>query len=129
MKRGDIFLGLALIVGLAYFFVPHFWEKDKETASGKLYARITVDGKPYQTVELTKEAKEYDIKTKYGYNILKVYNNGAQMIDADCPDKLCLTFGFVDGRGQSIVCLPHRVMVEVVDESGSGGGDIDAVSV
>ncbi|WP_040950738.1 NusG domain II-containing protein [Gorillibacterium massiliense] len=126
MKRGDILLGVIVLAIAAFFLVPKFTHHNTP-ASGARYAKITIDGDHYKTVELTKEASELDIKSKYGYNILKIYNNGAQMIDADCPDKVCLTFGFVSKVGQTIVCLPHRVLVEIVDENGKGNGDIDAV--
>ena len=39
------------------------------------------------------------------------------MIDADCSDKLCLEQGYISKPGESIVCLPHRVMIQVIGEN------------
>ena len=127
MKRGDILLGVIVLAIAAFFIVPKFTNNEAAPPGGNLYARVTVDGKLYQTVELTEEAADYDIVSAQGYNILKVHDFGVEMIDADCPDKVCLTFGFITKVGQSIVCLPHRVLVEIVDENGEGNGEVDAV--
>jgi hypothetical protein len=32
---------------------------------------------------------------------------------ADCPDKLCVSHREIFREGESIVCLPHRVVVTV----------------
>ncbi|MFD1177376.1 NusG domain II-containing protein [Paenibacillus puldeungensis] len=128
MKRGDILLiGIIVVIALA-FLVPRWLDENSSEKNhndnGKV-ARITVDGKLFKTVKLTGKEQTIDIKTKYGENILKVHDNGIEMTDADCPDKICLTFGFVDRNGGTIVCLPHKLMVEVVGGSGEGA-DVDA---
>ncbi|WP_068782849.1 NusG domain II-containing protein [Paenibacillus phocaensis] len=127
MKRGDILL-IGLIVAVALVFLVPRWLDDSSENNhnnGERVARITVDGKLFKTVQLTGEEQTVDIETEYGSNILKVHDYGIEMIDADCPDKVCLTFGFIDRNGGTIVCLPHKLMVEVV--STGGGEDVDAL--
>ncbi|MGG6311537.1 NusG domain II-containing protein [Paenibacillus macerans] len=128
MKRGDILL-IGLIVAVALAFLVPRWlggdSSEKNHNNVDRVAKITVDGKLFKTVQLTGEEQNVDIRTEYGYNILKVHDNGIEMIDADCPDKLCLTFGFIDRNGGTIVCLPHKLMVEVV--ASGEGDDVDAV--
>lgn len=128
MKRGDILLiGIIVVIALA-FLVPRWLDEnlsEKNHNNNEKVARITVDGKLFKTVKLTGKEQTIDIKTQYGENILKVHDNGIEMVDADCPDKVCLTFGFVDRNGGTIVCLPHKLMVEVVGGSGEGA-DVDA---
>lgn len=127
MKRGDILLiGLVVIVALA-FLIPRWFEpSEKNHNETPRVAKITVDGKFFKTVELTKEEQTIDVKTKFGYNNLKVHDYGIEMIDADCPDKVCLSFGFIERNGGTIVCLPHRLMVEIVGAPGEGD-DIDVI--
>ena len=36
------------------------------------------------------------------------------MKDAECPDKLCMRQGAISRDGQTIVCLPHKLVVEVI---------------
>ena len=52
-----------------------------------------------------------------GTNLLVVENGRAKMIDANCPDKLCVKQGWVKYTGQCITCLPNKLTVTVV------GGD------
>lgn len=55
-----------------------------------------------------------------GHNTLTIAGGKAFMSDASCPDKLCMHQGRVSKGGQSIVCLPNRVVVRIEGESDSG---------
>lgn len=85
---------------------------------------VTVDGKEIAGYPLSKDS-EIEI-TGYlgGTNILKIEKGSACILDADCPDKLCVHMGKISRNGQSIVCLPHRVIVTV---DGKSDGEPDAV--
>ncbi len=121
-KKADLILLASLLLIASFFIVFPILMKEKSAADQELFAKITVDGKLYKTVKLEATEQELEIRTKYGYNLLKLHNRGIQMIEADCPDLLCLTFGAATAIGQTIVCLPHRLMVEVVGGTGTGGG-------
>ena len=43
------------------------------------------------------------------------------MKEADCPDKYCVKQGKIKNVGETIVCLPHKVVVEI--EKTSKGTD------
>ena len=43
-----------------------------------------------------------------------IKNGMAYMKHADCPDKLCVNTGKICRTSEKIVCLPNRVMVEVI---------------
>lgn len=79
------------------------------------YAEITVDGKIYRKIPLSEHSgdEQIDIKTAYGYNIIEIKDKSIKVIDADCRDKICLRSGFISEPGQIIVCLPHKLMIEV----------------
>ncbi|GIP54258.1 MULTISPECIES: NusG domain II-containing protein [Paenibacillus] len=128
MKRGDILLIGLIVVIAAAFLVPRWLGGDssEKDHNEKRVAKITVDGKLFRTVELTGEEQTVEIKTEFGYNLLKVHDYGIEMIDADCPDKVCLTFGFVERNGGTIVCLPHKLIVEISGSSGEGD-DVDVI--
>jgi len=124
MKKGDIWIGVVLLGVLAWFIVP-FLAKE-ETSGASASAVITVNGEHYRTVELTESAHEIEIETSRGYNLLRISHNGIEMIEADCPDQLCLGFGHVHRKGGTIVCLPNRIFVEIIGADGNGD-DVDAV--
>lgn len=62
-----------------------------------------------------------------GYNLIVVGPEGVSITEADCPDQLCVKQGLIDGGGQSIICLPHRLCVRLVSLSGQEEG-LDALA-
>lgn len=113
MKKGDIFIILfaaVLSVGLLVFYRISATQQYHHK-----YAVIMIDGKVYKKVSLddVNHKEEIPIVTKQGKNILLVKNGGVQVIHAECPDKICMKEGFIDKPGQSIVCLPFRIVVEI----------------
>ena len=61
-----------------------------------------------------------------GTNLLVIADGSASVAEADCPDALCIHMEQIHRAGQSIVCLPHQVVVEVVDGSDENGVDLIA---
>lgn len=127
MKRGDLILiGIVIVAALA-FIVPKWLLPDtNEHTNHNVYAEITIDGKLYKQVPLTEEEQTIEVATDHGVNILKIHDHGIEMYEADCPDQLCVNFGFVTRKGETIVCLPHRVLVELKSDA-AGESDTDAV--
>lgn len=103
--------------------------RNEHYAQGDLKAVITVNGKEYKTVSLTKEEQIIEMKTKFGHNILKVYDYGIQMTYSDAPLPIALEMGFISRPRQQIICIPARLMVEVVnpDRSIDDDDELDAV--
>jgi Uncharacterized protein conserved in bacteria len=124
IKRWDIIL-IALLVVLSFIpeiiFAATADKNDKET-----YAEITLDGKLYKKVSLSenKGEKEINIKTEYGYNLIKIKDQSIAIIDADCPDKICERPGYISRPGQNLVCLPHKLMVEVKGYNSNNADEI-----
>ena len=48
-----------------------------------------------------------------GHNTVVIKDGEVCVTQADCPDKVCVKTGKVNAAGQTIVCLPHRVVVEI----------------
>ena len=57
-----------------------------------------------------------------GSNILVIENGEAYLIEANCPDKLCVRQGHIHSTGQVITCLPNRLTVTIY--GADGGVDI-----
>ncbi len=85
-------------------------------------AVIRVDGEIYEKINLDTVAVAYDmeIKTEFGYNKLHIEHDGISVTEADCRDHICMDQGKVSQAGVPIVCLPHRLTIEIE------GDDIDA---
>lgn len=108
-----IFLILCILCAVFYLVKPR--EKS-------LTAQISSNGKLIKTVNLDENA-EFTVENN-GYNTIKVENGKIAVIDADCPDKVCVNRGFTDSGTLPIVCLPHKLVITV---KGSDG-NIDAVA-
>lgn len=90
--------------------------------------KVSVNNREYGVYSLNKNQKivigEDDWK-----NILEIKNGSANMIKADCPDKVCVNHASISKNGETIVCLPHKVVVEVIDGEETQGEDkIDIIS-
>ncbi|WP_028530872.1 NusG domain II-containing protein [Paenibacillus sp. HW567] len=129
MKRGDFMLILLVLLAAGSIYGIKWYNNHSEHyAQGDLKAVITVDGKEYKTVTLTKEEQIIHIKTKFGHNILKVYDYGIQMTYSDAPLPIAINMGFISRPRQQIICIPARLLVEVFNPLSSGGDDeLDAV--
>ena len=69
-----------------------------------------------------------DINGIGGQNRLIIENGRAYMQEADCPDKLCVKQGNISMKGQSIICLPHKVVAEIVaDDSANENDSVDII--
>ena len=42
------------------------------------------------------------------------------MTDADCGDHTCIETGDINDVGESIVCLPHRLVLKITAEEENG---------
>lgn len=88
------------------------------------YVSVSVGGEIVAELPLDEDAS-LPIETEGGRNLLVIEDGAARIESADCPDLLCVKMGSVRWAGESIVCLPHRVVVTV--EEGPDGG-FDAAS-
>ena len=130
MKRGDfIIILLALLTAGSIYGVEWINSNNEQYQQGELQAIITVDGKEYKTVSLTKEEQIIDIQTKFGHNTLKVFDYGIQMTYSDAPLRIALEMGFISRPKQQIICIPARIMVEVFNpnKSVNDEDELDAI--
>lgn len=73
-------------------------------------AVIRVDGKEYKTVDIN--STDIDEITVNGVTV--VYGGGEIYIkDSSCRDRICMNAGHLSKKGQSSVCAPNRVSVEI----------------
>ena len=91
-------------------------------------ARITVNGETVREIDLSAVTGEasFVIETEAGVNTVAVRPGGIRVLDADCPDQVCVHQGWLEGGAVPIVCLPHRLVISLV--SGGSADALDAVS-
>ena len=74
---------------------------------------MSVDGKVEREIDLSKDGDYGIVDDNGAYNIINIKGGVAKMKDANCPDKLCMHQGHISKNGESIVCLPHGLIVEI----------------
>ncbi|MCL2322253.1 MAG: NusG domain II-containing protein [Oscillospiraceae bacterium] len=112
MKKFDIAL---IVIFMVLSFIPQAIYTINNRRFKDEYIEIKVDGKVYKTIDFKKLSKDetVDIDTEKGHNEILISKDGAKMIAADCRDQICIKEGLIHKPGESIVCLPHNVIINI----------------
>lgn len=120
LKKGDFWLiGGLLFLAALLFACSAWWPKEPGAT-----VCVMVDDKRYAVYPLGIDT-EADILTPYGHNRLVIRDGAARIVDADCPQQICVRRRAIRASGEVIVCLPHRVVVTV---EGGDRADVDAIT-
>lgn len=129
MKIGDYsIILLILIMSFVIFFV--FKNNIEILNNSNKYAIITVNGEEIEKIEINSETNglEMPIETEFGYNLLEFSDQGVRSVEASCPDKIDVLQGYITDPGEMIVCLPNRLVVEIVSEQNTNVDEVDVVN-
>lgn len=86
------------------------------------YVLVEIDGKTVGEYRLDQDA---EIEINGGTNILVIKDGKAFLSEANCPDKTCVKTGSIHYSGESIICLPNKVVIKI---KGNSRGFVDLVS-
>ncbi len=122
IQKTDIFfLSILLSAGVLLAVFIYF----PRTSVGT-YVEIRVDGEKTAAYPLSADRRE-TVHTASGENTIMIQNGAVSMTAADCPDKVCVSMRRISRSGETIVCLPHKLVLEIKN-SGNGGNSLDAVT-
>lgn len=48
------------------------------------------------------------------YNIFLCQDGKVRMLVSNCPDQICVRHNAVSATGENIICLPHKMMIEII---------------
>lgn len=111
-----IFFVLAAVISLVCFY------KFDKAEGG--YVAVVVNKEIKETFSLS-ENREYTISDGEHINIIKIEDGKVWITEANCPDKLCVKQRKIDKNGQSVICLPNKVVVKIVSDKEN---EVDEVS-
>lgn len=118
IKKADIILAAALILaGLAMSYMLSFGQ-EKGTR-----VEIYADGSLYGIYDLD-EDREITVAENGHTNIIAIRDGSVYMKSSDCSGHDCISQGSISKTGQSIICLPNRVVAEIT----GGSSELDAVA-
>lgn len=104
IRKADIIL---IILVIAAGIAATVMLPGAEASGGSVY--VTIDGSEYGTYPLS-EDRDIDLGTG---NVIRIKDGKVRMISATCHGHDCMKQGSISRAPESIICLPHKVVVEI----------------
>lgn len=123
IKKDTILIGGILLTAFLFWLIPLLLNRinRKSPAAVSVYQ----DGQLLASYPLTDDLTEAIPWEENGYNLLLIENGAASVTDATCPDQICVRQRAISKNGESIICLPHRLVLQI---EGEEEGALDAVT-
>jgi len=123
IKRWDIIIVFSLILlSFLPFVIFSYVQSINITKASVKVAIISVNNKEIDRILLTNHTG-IDIFDVYdddgGLNTIEVNNGRIRIKGADCGDQICVLTGFIYKPGETIICLPHKLVIEIQSVEGS----------
>lgn len=130
IKKQALCVGIvAVVILLSAVFISMRYFAAK--AQDVIYAYVYSDDKLIDTINLTAVEEPYTFTVgdeNSGFNTVKVMHNSIGIVDASCPDHVCINTGFIDSSLLPIVCLPNKLVIEIGTEQKSSDEIFDSVT-
>ena len=122
IKKADIIL---LIVILAVGIPMSVLSLTAGTGGDKV--KISTDGQVYGIYPLNEDC-EIDVTEDGHTNHITIKDGQVSMSYSTCRNQVCVNTGAISETKDAIVCLPNRVVVEIISSVNGKGGDADVIS-
>lgn len=109
-----LFFSIAYIISISYNRIHHTWEKREALIYQK---HILIEQAPLE--------KDRIITVKDGQMTIEIKGARVRVAKSDCPQHICMDMGWIQYSGQTIVCVPNQVLIDIKSTSASL---VDAVS-
>lgn len=114
-----------IFIALILFFsiISFFWFNYSRFQPSSQTRTVLV----YQKDKLLEQAgleKDKIITILYGRMQLEVRRGRVRVLNSDCPHHICKNMGWIKYNGETIVCVPNQVLIEIKSK---GPAIIDAV--
>ena len=124
-KRAVLLSFVVVIIILASIFSIIYM---KDNAQEGVYAKIYQNDILIKTIDITNVDEPYTIKIDSedgGYNIIEIKEGAVGVIEATCPDGLCMDMGYIDSSLMPVICLPNHLTIKI---EGKDNNDLDGVA-
>lgn len=104
-----------MLLFLFFFLLPH-------NSSGTK-AQLRVHGKVIKTFDLSKN-QCWTYRSEDGdYNEIEVKDGAIAVVKASCRDQIDVQRGFISKVNDTIVCLPHDLVIQIIGDQSESGVD------
>ena len=108
LKKLDFIIIAVLLIAAGGLYFSGLLRPGSEGTYGVVY----VDGKEVQRYDLSQNTED-TITGVNGTNVIKVQDGKISVVSADCRDQICVNHVPINRENESIVCLPHKVVIEI----------------
>ncbi|MGE5311813.1 MAG: NusG domain II-containing protein [Nitrospirota bacterium] len=70
--------------------------------------------------------KDQEVVLSNGAMVVEVKDGRVRVKDSDCPRRICLHTGWIQHPGETIVCVPNKIVIEI--EASGSAPSVDAVA-
>lgn len=123
IKKGDIIISISLLL---LSMLMAFGISNMNTKSTGQILRVEKDSKLYGEFPLDQD-REIVLDDNVHFNKIVIKDGKAYMDEANCRDQICTHMKEISINGETIICLPNRVFLEVIDNSVTDDG-IDKIN-
>lgn len=100
-------MGILALAGLIFAMVLF------STRSQGAMVVVTVDGEEVYRQSLLTDTTKTLLGFDGGSNTITIRDGKVAVTEADCQDGLCMSTGYISTSDQSIICLPHKLVVSI----------------
>ncbi|MEZ4699120.1 MAG: NusG domain II-containing protein [Rhodothermales bacterium] len=83
------------------------------TGGAATEAIVQIEDRVAMRLDLTRDLPATRIEGPYGSVTVAVDQGAARIVDASCRHKTCTRLGGIDRAGESLVCIPARISVQI----------------
>ncbi len=124
MKPDNVLIFILVLIGLclsAVIYLPR--------AGSGSRVEVRINGDAVASYPLSSARTETISNPDGGSNTVEIKDGAAYMKEADCPDKVCVGMHRISKPGETIVCLPHKLVIAIVSADADADSSVpDAVT-
>ena len=101
------YLLILLFIGISFFLFNR--------KNNKIISKVEIIS-PYKKILLKLPANKI-IKVKgfnNGYLVVQIKGEKVRVIRSTCPNKICIKTGWISKIGESIICVPNKIIIKIV---------------
>lgn len=118
INKKDVVL-IAILSAIGLVLTLFIFSPSKDDAA---YLEVRQSGKVVMTLPLDNDTTQTIYDNEKKSNTFYIKDGIVSMKHADCSDHTCVRTGSISRTGETIVCLPHRLVLEI-----TGGTPPDAI--
>lgn len=111
MTRDMILAGVILILAVGLYIGNRLMNRKPAAI-----VEVSLNNHVIEELDLSKDTQIVIEGYNGGTNTLVIENGQAYILDATCPDKVCIYQGKISRPGEMIVCLPNLMIAKIVGE-------------